>query len=141
MTNCLGLNVDKVAHDMNHPVAHYVKQELKFPSFFDTWHGMKRSLYLVSSTSLPLPTVFYHCLYLISSASLSTWSLLPVPLYPLCSTCLSLPGLFVLCQGRRGRGGNCPPKCKIGGFDPPKWEAYLYYSSTLYGHQAYKWLY
>ena len=99
MTNCLGLNVDKVAHDMNHPVAHYVKQELKFPSSFDTWHGMKRSLLLVS-------------LYQLSSTSVSTWSLLtvslhglfyqslsircllPVSLYPMCSTCLSLPAVF-----------------------------------------------
>ena len=40
MTNCVGLNVVEVAHDMHHPVACYVKQKQKLFNSFDPWHGM-----------------------------------------------------------------------------------------------------
>ena len=42
VTDYVGLNVIKVAHNMHHPVARYVKQELKLPNSFEIWHMMKK---------------------------------------------------------------------------------------------------
>ena len=91
VTNCLGLNVVKVAHDMNHLLV-----SVYIPAVFYQYGLFYRSLYplsllplflyLLSSAGLSLPTVFYR--------SLSTRCLLPVSLYLLSSTSLSLPAVF-----------------------------------------------
>ena len=99
VTNCLGLNVVKVAHDMNHLLVSVyplsstsmvsstgLSTHCLFYHFFSTCCLLLVSLCPLSSTSLSLPAVFYW--------SLSTCCLLPVSLYLLSFTGLSLPGLF-----------------------------------------------
>ena len=54
MNNCVGLNIVEVAHDMHHPVARYVKQELKLLNSFDTWHGMNKNFNHVCVQCVPL---------------------------------------------------------------------------------------
>ena len=89
VTNCLGLNVVKVAQDMNHLlVSVYPLSSTRLVSYtsLSTCCLLLVSLYLLSSTGLSLPAVFYQ--------SLSNYCLLPVSLYLLSFTGLSLPGLF-----------------------------------------------
>ena len=112
VTNCLGLNVVKVAHDMNHLL---VSVYPLFSTSMVSSTGLSTYCFLpVSSITFSLPAVFcwslsIHCLlpvslYLLSSTglslsavfyrSLSTCCLLPVSLYLLSSTSLSLPAVF-----------------------------------------------
>ena len=92
VTNCLGLNVVKVAHDMNHLLVsvYPLSSTSLFYHFFSTCCLLLVSLCPLSSTGLSLPAVFYQ--------SLSTCCLLPVSLYLLSFTGLSLPGLFYWSQ-------------------------------------------
>ena len=84
VTNCLGLNVVKVAHDMNHLLVSVYP--LSSTSMVSSTGLSTHCLLAVSSTTFSLPAVFYR--------SLSTCCLLPVSLYLLSFTGLSLPGLF-----------------------------------------------
>ena len=99
VTNCLGLNVVKVAHDMNHLLVSVyplsstsmvsstgLSTHCLFYHFFSTCCLLLVSLCPLSSTRLSLPAVFCQ--------SLSTHCLLPVSLYPLSSAGLSLPAVF-----------------------------------------------
>ena len=99
VTNCLGLNVVKVAHDMNHLLVSVyplsctsmvsssgLSTHCLFYHFFSTCCLLLVSLCPLSSTGLSLPAVFYR--------SLSTCCLVPVSLYLLSSTSLSLPAVF-----------------------------------------------
>ena len=89
VTNCLGMNVVKVAHDMNHLlVSVYPLSSTSMVSStgLSTHCLLPLFLYLLSSAGLSLPTVFYR--------SLSTHCLLPVSLYLLSSTSLSLSAVF-----------------------------------------------
>ena len=40
-TTFIGLNVVEVAHDIQHQVGRYVREELHMVNSFDTWHGTK----------------------------------------------------------------------------------------------------
>ena len=84
VTNYLGLNVVKVAHDVNHLLVSVYP--LSSTSMVSSTGLSTHCLLAVSSTTFSLPAVFCW--------SLSAHCLLPVFLYPLSSTGLSLPAVF-----------------------------------------------
>ena len=100
VTNCLGLNVVKVAHDMNHLLVSVyplsstsmvsstgLSTHCLFYHFFSTCCLLLVSLCPLSSTSLSLPAVFYRSL---STCCFTTGLSLPTVFYQSLSTCCLL---------------------------------------------------